>query len=86
MRAVLALAALELRRFLADRINLFFVLVLLRTAERWQALEARDLELAAKLVVKLGDPVLHVPLQLVQPLPEADDLLDAGKVHAQLLS
>lgn len=28
MRAVLALAALELRRFLADRINLFFVLVL----------------------------------------------------------
>ncbi|WP_181010062.1 ABC transporter permease [Ornithinimicrobium sufpigmenti] len=28
MRAVLALAALELRRFLSDRINLFFVLVL----------------------------------------------------------
>lgn len=50
MRAVLALAALELRRFLADRFNLFFVLVL-------------PLALVAVLGLQSGDgPVARVAL------------------------
>src|SRR5690606_27849097 len=52
---------------------------------RGQAPESRVLQLAAQLPLQLGDPVLHVALQLVQPLPEPDDLLDPRQVHAQLL-
>src|SRR5690606_1060620 len=41
--------------------------------------------LAAELGLQAGDAVLHAPLQLVEALPEADDLLHPGQVHAQLL-
>src|SRR5690606_38432416 len=72
-----------LRRYLARVLLLASLLVLLLVLG--QAPESRVLQLAAQLPLQLGDPVLHVALQLVQPLPEPDDLLDPRQVHAQLL-
>src|SRR5690606_13492307 len=50
-----------------------------------QAPARRRADLAAELGLEAGDAVLHAALELVEALPEADDLLDPGEVHAQLL-
>src|SRR5690606_19014017 len=49
----------------------------------------REALLAARPARRLGlerrDALLHAALQLVEPLAQADDLLDPGEVHAELL-
>src|SRR5690606_34703706 len=52
---------------------------------RRQLAPAHAAQVVLELRLQVGDAALHAGLQLVEALPQADDLLDPGQVDAQLL-